>query len=91
MLPIAGLARDDVAHFIRLAAGTEVPDSLVTAINAQTEGNPLFLGEVVRLLAQEGRLTPTGQAASPRLGIPQGVREAISLRLGHPPTRATRP
>ena len=83
VLPLAGLARDDVAHFIRLAAGTDAPDSLVTAINAQTEGNPLFLGEVVRLLEQEGRLTATGQAASPRLGIPQGVREAISLRLGH--------
>jgi DNA-binding SARP family transcriptional activator/tetratricopeptide (TPR) repeat protein len=82
-LPLSGLARDDVAQFIRLAAGTDAPESLVNAINAQTEGNPLFLGEVVRLLAQEGRLATTGQASSSRLGIPQGVREAISLRLGH--------
>ena len=82
-LPLSGLARDDVAQFIRLAAGTDAPENLVNAINAQTEGNPLFLGEVVRLLAQEGRLTATGPAMSPRLGIPQGVREAISLRLGH--------
>jgi DNA-binding SARP family transcriptional activator/tetratricopeptide (TPR) repeat protein len=82
-LPLSGLARDDVAQFIRLAAGSDAPESLVNAINAQTEGNPLFLGEVVRLLAQEGRLTTTGQASSSRLGIPQGVREAISLRLGH--------
>jgi hypothetical protein len=82
-LPLSGLARDDVAQFIRLTAGTDAPASLVNAINAQTEGNPLFLGEVVRLLKQEGRFTATGEAMSPRLGIPQGVREAISLRLGH--------
>jgi DNA-binding SARP family transcriptional activator/tetratricopeptide (TPR) repeat protein len=82
-LPLAGLARDDVAEFIRLTVGTDAPDSLVTAINEQTEGNPLFLGEVVRLLAQDGRLTATGEVISPRLGIPQGVREVISLRLGH--------
>ena len=81
-LPLAGLARDDVAHFIRLTTGIDAPESLVSAINAQTEGNPLFLGEVVRLLEQEGRLTATGEGMSPRLGIPQGVREAISLRLG---------
>ena len=81
-LPLAGLARDDVAHFIRLTTGIVTPESLVNAIHAQTEGNPLFLGEVVRLLEQEGRLTATGEGPSPRLGIPQGVREAISLRLG---------
>ena len=82
-LPLAGLARVDVANFIRLTTGTDAPESLVTAINAQTEGNPLFLGEVVRLLEQEGRLTATGDGMPPRLGIPRGVREAISLRLGH--------
>jgi tetratricopeptide (TPR) repeat protein len=82
-LPLSGLARGDVGHFIHLTTGTEAPESLVNAINAQTEGNPLFLGEVVRLLAQEGRLPATGEAGLPHLGIPQGVREVISLRLGH--------
>jgi DNA-binding SARP family transcriptional activator/tetratricopeptide (TPR) repeat protein len=82
-LPLSGLGRDDVARFIRLTAGANAPESLVSAIDAQTEGNPLFLGEVVRLLAQEGRLAPSDESISVRLGIPQGVREAIGLRLGH--------
>ena len=80
---LSGLARHDVAHFVRLTTGTEAPASLLDAINAQTDGNPLFLGEVVRLLAQEGRLIDTGEGTPQRLGIPQGVREAIGLRLGH--------
>jgi DNA-binding SARP family transcriptional activator/tetratricopeptide (TPR) repeat protein len=82
-LPLAGLTHVDVAAFIRLTMGLEAPESLITAIDERTEGNPLFLGEVVRLLAQEGRLTATGDPASLRLGIPQGVREAIERRLGH--------
>ena len=59
--------------------GLEAPESLITAIDARTEGNPLFLGEVVRLLAQEGRLSASGDPGSLRLGIPQGVREAIDV------------
>jgi DNA-binding SARP family transcriptional activator/tetratricopeptide (TPR) repeat protein len=82
-LPLSGLGRDDVARFIRLTGGADAPASLVRAIDAQTEGNPLFLGEVVRLLSHEGRLAPSDDSISARLGIPQGVREAIGLRLGH--------
>ena len=52
---------------------------LVAAIHAETEGNPLFVGEVVRLLAAEGRLGATRRA---RCGIPPGVREVIGRRLG---------
>jgi tetratricopeptide (TPR) repeat protein len=82
-LPLSGLTHADVADFIRVTVGSEAPESLVTAIDTQTEGNPLFLGEVVRLLAQEGRLTATGDPAALEFGIPQGVREAIGRRLGH--------
>ena len=32
--------------------------ALVEAVHAQTEGNPFFVGEVVRLLREEGALTP---------------------------------
>ena len=42
-------------------------------------GNPFFVGEVVRLLASEGRLSE-----EPRSGqgqIPQGVREVVGRRL----------
>ena len=82
-IPLSGLTRDDVVHFIRQTAGTDAPACVVNAISAQTEGNPLFLGEIVRLLAHEGRLTDPGQRTPSRLAIPQGVREVIGLRLGH--------
>ena len=82
-LPLSRLERADVADYIRLTTGIEATADLIQAIHLQTEGNPLFLGEVVRLLFQEGRLTASGDAISLKLGIPFGVREAIGRRLGH--------
>src|SRR6185312_15594305 len=45
---------------------------------AETEGNALFVAEVVRLLDAEGRLGEAGAA----LSIPPGVRAVIGRRLG---------
>ena len=52
---------------------------LAEAVQERTDGNPFFVGEVVRLLASEGNLTSGGSAAE--LQIPQGVREVIGRRL----------
>ena len=52
---LRGLAHEDVARFIEAACGFEPELALVRAIDAQTEGNPFFVGEVVRLLREEGR------------------------------------
>ena len=38
-------------------AGQEVPWGLAEAVHRQTEGNPLFVQEVVRYLAEEGVIT----------------------------------
>jgi eukaryotic-like serine/threonine-protein kinase len=51
------------------------------AVHHETEGNPLFVGEVVRLLAAEGRLGEPVDPASWRLAIPQGIREVIGRRV----------
>ncbi len=50
--------REDVERFIQLVAGITPPAGLVEAVYHQTEGNPLFVTEVVRLLVQEGGLAP---------------------------------
>ena len=55
-------------------------DELVTAIHRETEGI-LFVGELVRLLASEGRLEEAVSDAG-TLTVPQGVREVIEHRLG---------
>ena len=57
------------------------PQSLVAAVSAETEGNPLFVGEVVRLLAAEGLLERPEDVTSWGLTVPQGVREVITRRL----------
>jgi len=80
---LRGLAEADVARVIALAAGFTPQESLVRAAHEETEGNPLFLGEVVRLLLEEGRLVGRVSEAGPRLGMPRSVREVIGQRLEH--------
>ncbi|MGH2948719.1 MAG: ATP-binding protein, partial [Solirubrobacteraceae bacterium] len=79
-LALAGLGEADVARFIELTAPGAPAADLSAAVHAGTDGNPLFVGEVVRLLAAEGRLKQ--QAIAP-LAIPQSVREVIGRRLRH--------
>ena len=80
-LHLKGLTKPDVAHFIeQLAGATPTPD-LVAAVHEETEGNPLFVGEVVRLLVSEGRLTNLDRSGLSALGIPQSVRDVIERRL----------
>ncbi|MDQ3486073.1 MAG: protein kinase [Actinomycetota bacterium] len=77
---LRGLSVDDVDRYIEIALGRSPLTSLVEAVHRETEGNPFFLSEVVRLLAAEGRLDEPNRA---RWGmtIPQSVREVIGRRL----------
>ena len=61
-----------------MTAGAEPPPGLAEAVHAQTDGNPFFVGEVVRLLASEGRLSDPDSWQGQ---IPQGVREVVGRRL----------
>jgi len=83
---LRGLSQEDVGRFIEVAAGVQPEDALVNAVYTQTEGNPLFVTEVVRLLVQEGQLgqaqrTSGRQTESWTVRIPEGVREVIGRRL----------
>ncbi|MFQ6029624.1 MAG: hypothetical protein ACE5Q6_19275, partial [Dehalococcoidia bacterium] len=80
---LRGLTRQDVARFVEVTTGIEPPQGMVEVVHQQTEGNPLFLTEVVRLLVQEGELTPdrVSQRDSWSVRIPEGVREVIGRRL----------
>jgi DNA-binding SARP family transcriptional activator len=79
-LRLGGLSLPDVASFIELSTGIAPPPALVGAVHTETEGNPLFVGEVVRLLASEGRLSETPDVGW-RLQIPPGLHEVIARRL----------
>ncbi len=91
-MPLAGLAQEEVANLIAFVVGIVPPQELVEAVYRQTDGNPLFVTEAARLLSQEGGLTSdgmlrralqAGDTSGPNwdLGIPDGVKEAISRRL----------
>ena len=79
-LSLGGLSSDDVAEYVELSASEMASAELVVTLHEETEGNPLFVGETVRLLAVEGlRRESTGAGIS----IPQSVRDVIARRLGH--------
>ncbi|MCH7713785.1 MAG: AAA family ATPase, partial [Chloroflexi bacterium] len=80
---LRGLTQEDVGRFIEMAAGVAPPSGLVSSVYTQTEGNPLFVTEVVRLLVQEGELgaDKVRETDSWTVRIPEGVREVIGRRL----------
>ncbi len=86
---LRGLSQEDVGRFIELVSGAKPPRNMIEAVYRQTEGNPLFVTEIVRLLVQEGVLTGDHSTDPRREGttdtwsvrIPEGVREVIGRRL----------
>jgi len=78
---LEGLSEDDVRRFLEITTGTPAPDRLVIAVHQQTEGNPFFVKEVVRLLVAEGQFS-SHDSTSWTLGLPQTVRDVVTLRLG---------
>ena len=79
-LRLGGLAPAEVARFVEVSTGVEPSKKLVDAVHAETEGNPLFVGEVVRVLAAEGRLAEA-PGVDWRLQVPAGVDDATTQRL----------
>ena len=79
-LTMKGLTETDVSRFIETTSGIAPQESVARTVHDETDGNPLFLGEVVRLLVAEGRLERVGESG-PRLTMPQNVREVIRRRL----------
>jgi tetratricopeptide (TPR) repeat protein len=77
---VGGLSQAEVGEFIERGSAKKADDKLVTDLYHATDGNPLFVDGVVRLLAAEGKLEQTGFDGS-AFKIPDGVRESIRRRL----------
>ena len=89
-LTLRGLAREEIARFMEHVAGGPVEERLLQAVYRQTEGNPLFTKELVRLLSTEGALTDPHSLTRRGLEIPEGVKEVIGMgldRLSEPANR----
>ena len=82
---LSGLDEAGVARLIREVTGVMPREGVAAAVHRGTEGNPLFVGEVARLLAAEGRLERAGDPAGMGLAIPEGIREVIGRRVARLP------
>jgi DNA-binding NarL/FixJ family response regulator len=82
-IELRGLAGEEIARFVTATVGRPPPASLVAALARQTEGNPFFMSEIVRLLGNEGQLDAWGVETDGgrRLAIPESVRETIAHRM----------
>src|SRR4029453_12963627 len=74
---VARLSAAHCAQWVALAGVRVDAESVGAALHRETNGNPFFLGEVVRLLASEDRLE-TGWTAGL---VPHSVREVVSRRV----------
>lgn len=77
---LGGLTVDQIGQLIESITGSPAPAELATAVDRQTEGNPFFVGEVVRLLEERGTAFESDPKSWSQT-IPQGVREVVGQRL----------
>jgi predicted ATPase len=79
-IPVSGLSESEVKQLIELRAGRTPDEMLVAKVCAATNGNPLFVDGIVRILVAEGAVGSAGARDRP-FEIPNGLREAIRGRL----------
>jgi tetratricopeptide (TPR) repeat protein len=92
VLKLKRLGREAVAELSEAMLGDAGRESrVVDWLQRQTEGNPFFLVEVVRTLAEEtGQLADIGSATLPARIEAEGVQEVIQHRLTRVPQGARR-
>jgi len=84
---LRGLNGDEVRRMLESITRESVPWGLAEAVHRQTEGNPLFVQEVVRYVIEEGLLTRKGgrwrltRDTPLEMSIPEGLRDVIGKRL----------
>jgi predicted ATPase len=78
---LCGLTRNEVRELTAGQMPEVPPPRLVDRLHALTEGNPLFVDEVLRLLVAEGALPTSDAMTPPRLPVPERVRETLRRRI----------
>ncbi len=87
-IAVENLGNHEVLTFIETAAGHELDGpirAVAQAIYAETEGNPFFVGEVLRHLIETGAVRREGErwvvADGGQVTVPEGVRDVVGRRL----------
>jgi predicted ATPase len=78
-LLLRGLEPGCVRRFIAHRTGVEPPPALVAACHARSEGNPLFLLELLHWLESRGALAEPPDSFEHE--VPEGIRHVIRRRL----------
>ena len=79
-VPVRGLTEGEVARLLHSDGGPALPDGLARTLAHETEGNPFFITQILRLLNSgpaSGRERPNSWAGL----MPPSVREALGRRL----------
>ncbi len=81
-LTVEGLDERETAELVELRAGSQPTPTFARALHAETEGNPLFVVELVRHLAEAGvPADRAGRRELERVGLPEGIKQLIARRL----------
>lgn len=91
-LPLAGFSTAETGQYLSVTTGCETTAAVASAVQARTEGHPLFLRETLRwVMGSRTRLPTWTEADTAALGrMPPGVRDVIGKRLNGLPPRAVR-
>jgi tetratricopeptide (TPR) repeat protein len=81
-LPLRGLSLSDAADLVRDRTGISPDERFLAMLLQTTQGNPLFLGGVVQMLADDGKLEHQEQITSAELKLPSTVQNLIRRSLG---------
>jgi len=77
-IALKGLSEQDVAGYIGHTVSETLSPEILRSLYDKTDGNPLFVSEVARMLQQESFDQADSQLT---IEIPEGIQEAIGRRL----------
>lgn len=78
---LAGFEANEIEAFLRAEAGAAPDRRIAERLQEMTDGNPFFLREIVKLLAEEHDLASVSLDALHALSLPQGIRDVVGRRL----------
>src|SRR6202030_2461901 len=98
-LELEGLEDFELVELLRILTGHDIDDvgvDIAHALSRETDGNPFFVLELLRHLAEsnvfvqrdDGRWALQGELAD--LGVPQSIREVVGRRVARLGERAVR-
>jgi predicted ATPase len=83
-IKLSRLGYSEVADLITRKLGrTDIPKSFINSIYKETEGNPLFVHELLNSLIQEGILDPTSYTSieAKKIRVPPSIKEVLMRRI----------